>query len=575
MQSTSSDDDMGGCSSSTVKYSVGAASPRFNDVANEPAAEKSPSKNEKHLKETILDAQVTVQSMPKPKEFDASASRTRPTRRKQRKQRMSCFSDMVTAGGVDNYYKLGETLGSGQYGFVVRATHKTTGREVCCKTIAKRALDDDDIDAVRREIQIMKFLDGHPNVIKLDEVFEDACNIHIIMELLSGGDLMKRASASGRFSEKVAAKIFQGILVGLTHAHEYGVMHRDLKLENVLLKDESDDSWPVLVDFGVSTWFKPGQILRETVGSPLYVAPEVLKQNYNCEADLWSAGVMLYIMLSGSLPFQGESDNDVYKAILLGEYDLTSDPWPTISASAKDLVSHLLLVDPKQRLTSVQALEHPWVAMASENSDHPLSDSVIMRLKKHSKQTSFLKVGRTLIARSLAPSELEGLKQLFALFDVGKAGRITIGQLELGLRKLGYAILSSQVSELVASLDLSEADAINSEEFIAALLPSSIAASEEKIWEAFSKFDEDGDGFITIKELEKLLEKQGFKGNAESMMQEVDTNNDGMINFDEFAHHFGKQALSIEPAQNTRRKSIAPVSVALLLETEKALSPDV
>ncbi|KAK3250185.1 Calcium-dependent protein kinase 25 [Cymbomonas tetramitiformis] len=213
--------------------------------------------------------------------------------------------------------------------------------------------------------------------------------------------------------------------------------------------------------------------------------------------------------------------------------------------------------------------------MASGNSEHPLSDSVIVRLKKHSKQTSFLKVGRTLIARSLAPSEVEGLKQLFALFDVSKAGRVTIGQLELGLRKLGYAILSSQVSELVASLDLTEADVISSEEFVSALLPSSIAASEEKIWEAFSKFDEDEDGFISVKELEKVLEKQGFKGNAESMMQEADTNNDGLINFDEFAHHFGKQTLSIKPTTITRRKTIAPVSVTLLLETEKARSSDV
>ncbi|KAK3245577.1 Calcium-dependent protein kinase 17, partial [Cymbomonas tetramitiformis] len=304
---------------------------------HQPYGEETTSNERKSLKKTILDAQVTVETIRKPKEFDASASRTRPQNcgGKKMRQRMSCFSDMVTAGGVDRYYKLGETLGSGQYGFVVRATHKTTGREVCCKTIAKRALDDDDIDSVRREIQIMKFLDGHPNIIKLDEVFEDACNIHIIMELLSGGDLMKRASTSGRFSEKVAAKIFQGMLVGLTHAHEYGVIHRDLKLENVLLTDESDNPTPVLVDFGVSTWFKPGQIMRETVGSPLYVAPEVLKQNYSCEADLWSAGVMLYVMLSGYLPFQGESDNDVYRAILLGEYDLTTDPWPTISASAK------------------------------------------------------------------------------------------------------------------------------------------------------------------------------------------------------------------------------------------------
>ncbi|KAK3269875.1 Calcium-dependent protein kinase 25 [Cymbomonas tetramitiformis] len=507
----------------------------------------------KDIRASVLKCDIS-ESVEKNENFDASVPRQQPMHPKLRTRDVGPADYVIdnrSEGTVDEKYLLQQSLGSGQYGFAVVAKHKVESKVYCCKTISKRILDAYELDGLRREVQIMRHLYGHPNIVDFKEVFEDNSNVHIVMDCHMGGDLVARANELGKMSEKIAARTFHGIMVAIQQCHDYGVVHRDIKLDNVLLSDKSEEARPILVDFGTATWYKPGQILREPVGTPLYVAPEVLKQNYGREVDLWSAGVLLYIMLSGYGPFGGTDENQLFASVLAGTFDLSSEPWPDISDSAKDLLSRLLVVNPKERLTAVQALEHPWVANAASNSDHPLDDSVIMRLKKFGAMNEFMKAGRAVISKKLVPFELEGLKQLFAIFDVSKNGRITLAQLQLGLKKLGFDLLHDQVEDILNGIDVSNDHTIDYNEFVSAMLPASLVHSHDKVWEAFRAFDEDSDGFITFEEIENVLAKQGVsKVDIEKIVKEVDENGDGVINFDEFASQFTrKQKVVFKAAQ--------------------------
>eukprot|EP01018_Ginkgo_biloba_P012780 Gb_22778 [translate_table: standard] len=263
---------------------------------------------------------------------------------------------------LEDRYELGEELGLGQFGVIRSCSDKVTGEILACKSIAKERLTTpDDVRGVKLEIEIMTNLSGHPNVVALKAVFEEEAYVHLVMELCAGGELFHRLEKHGRYSEPEAAKLFKDLMEVVKYCHDNGVVHRDLKPENILLATKSPSSPIKLADFGLATYFTPGQKLHGTVGSPFYIAPEVLAGGYNQAADVWSAGVILYILLSGIPPFWGKTKSKIFDAVREAKLQFPKDPWSCISASAKDLISKMLCTDSKKRLTSVEVLEHPWI----------------------------------------------------------------------------------------------------------------------------------------------------------------------------------------------------------------------
>nr|GMD92013.1 calcium-dependent protein kinase 26-like [Ipomoea batatas] len=439
-------------------------------------------------------------------------------------------------GHLKEFYNLGEKLGNGQFGTTFLCTEKTTGKKYACKSIAKRKLiTQEDVDDVRREIEIMHHLSGQPNIISIKGSYEDAVAVHVVMELCKGGELFDRIVKRGHYSERKAAELTRTIVGVIEACHSLGVMHRDLKPENFLFVDDEEDSPIKTIDFGLSTFFKPGEIFNEVVGSPYYVAPEVLQKRYSHKADIWSAGVIVYILLSGAPPFCGESEDEIFDEVLQAKVEFKYDPWPQISDSAKDLVRRMLVRDPNKRLTAHEVLCHPWVQINGVAPDEPLGSAVLTRLTQFSAMNKLKKMALRVIAENLPEEEIGGLKEMFRTIDTDDSGHITFEELKAGLKRSGADLNESEIQDLMKAADVSNSGSIDYVEFVAAMLNSNKIDEEDHLYTAFSYFDKDGSGYITADEIQRACDEFGLQDvHLEEMILEADQNNDGRIDYNEF-----------------------------------------
>ncbi|KAL2348421.1 hypothetical protein Fmac_002421 [Flemingia macrophylla] len=262
---------------------------------------------------------------------------------------MRVLKNVSSSGRViGDKYVIGRELGRGEFGITYLCTDRQTKEELACKSISKRKLHTAvDVEDVRREVAIMSTLPDHPNIVRLHATYEDHLDVHLVMELCAGEELFNRIVARGHYSERAAAHVARTIAEVVRMCHSNGVMHRDLKPENFI-----SVFWALRV-------FQAWGEVSEIVGSPYYMAPEVLKRNYGPEVYVCSAGVILYILLCGVPPFWDEDERGVALAILSGVIDFKRQPWPPISDSAKtdsakSLVHQMLEPDPKKSLTAEQ-----------------------------------------------------------------------------------------------------------------------------------------------------------------------------------------------------------------------------
>ncbi|GLU23667.1 hypothetical protein SLE2022_396560 [Rubroshorea leprosula] len=434
------------------------------------------------------------------------------------------------------HYKMGKELGKGQFGVTFLCTENSTGKQYACKTISKkRLLTTNDKEDMRREVLIMQHLSGQSNIVEFKGAYEDRQSVHLVMELCAGGELFDRIIAKGHYTEKAAASLFRQIINVVHACHFMGVMHRDLKPENFLLSSKDENALLKATDFGLSVFIEEGKAYRDIVGSAYYVAPEVLRRKYGKEADIWSAGVMLYILLSGVPPFWAETEKGIFDAILNGDLDFHSAPWPSISSSAKDLIRKMLTQDPKKRISSAQVLDHAWTK-GGEASDKPIDSAVLCRMKQFRAMNKLKQIALKVIAESLSPEEIQGLKQMFANMDTDNSGTITYDELKAGLARLGSKLTEAEVKQLMEAADLDGTGTIDYIEFITATMHRHRLERDEHLYKAFQHFDKDNSGFITMDELEAAMKEYGMGDDAsiKQIISEVDTDNDGKIDYDEF-----------------------------------------
>ncbi|KAL4634820.1 calcium/calmodulin-dependent protein kinase type IV-like [Arapaima gigas] len=269
---------------------------------------------------------------------------------------------------IEEFYTMGPELGRGATSVVFRCEEKQTQKPYAAK-ILKKTIDK---KIVRTEIGVLLRL-SHPNIIRLKEIFETDMEIALILELVTGGELFDRLIVErGYYSERDAAHVIKQILEAVAYLHENGVVHRDLKPENLLYADLSLDAPLKIADFGLSKIIDEQVTMKTVCGTPGYCAPEILRGNtYGPEVDMWSVGVILYILLCGFEPFfDPRGDQYMYSRILNCDYEFVSPWWDEVSLNAKDLVSKLIVQDPRKRLTVQQALQHPWVLGKAARFSH-------------------------------------------------------------------------------------------------------------------------------------------------------------------------------------------------------------
>ncbi|CAJ1971401.1 unnamed protein product [Sphenostylis stenocarpa] len=438
---------------------------------------------------------------------------------------------------VKQHYSLGKELGRGQFGVTYLCTENSTGLQYACKSISKRKLvRRDDKEDMKREIQIMQHLSGQSNIVEFKGTYEDKHSVHVVMELCEGGELFDRIIAKGHYSERAAASVCRQIVKVVNICHFMGVMHRDLKPENFLLSSKDDKGLLKATDFGLSVFIEEGKVYRDIVGSAYYVAPEVLRRSYGKEVDIWSAGVILYILLSGVPPFWAETEKGIFDSILRGHIDFESNPWPSISSSAKDLVRKMLTEHPKKRITSAQVLEHPWLKEGGNASDKPIDSAVLSRMKQFRAMNKLKKLALKVIAENLSEEEIQGLKAMFTNMDTDNNGTITYEELREGLQRLGSKLTEAEVRQLMDAADVDGNGSIDYIEFITATMHRHRLERDEHLYGAFQYFDKDGSGYITRDELESAMKENGMgdEDTIREIISEVDTDNDGRINYDEF-----------------------------------------
>ncbi len=384
----------------------------------------------------------------------------------------------------------------------------------------------------------------HPNIIKLYEVYEDNRYIYLIMEECLGGELFDRIiehiNSKSMFSEKEAATIFKQMVSAICYCHAQKICHRDLKPENLLFLNTSVDSPLKVIDFGLSRIFgKNKDKMTTKVGTAYYVSPEVLNGEYDEKCDIWSCGVILYILLTGDPPFNGANDNEIYRKIQAKKFSFPSPQWDKISDDAKDLIKRMLS-DPKDRFSAEQVLNHNWVKNCAPNSEGTLLQLNTEALKKYKNFNKLQKAVLTFIASRLKEDEIKNLKEIFSALDKNLDGTLTLDEIKEGLSKVKD--IKINVDEIFACLDTDGSGVVNYTEFIAATIDQKIYLKEERLYEAFKAFDKDNSGKISSEEIKTVLHTNDQK-KVDELVKSFDSNGDGEIDYNEFIAMMSKLQL--------------------------------
>jgi len=314
-----------------------------------------------------------------------------------------------------DHYQLGRELGTGAFSVVKLATvkhsHKNPPEKVAVKIVQRNKLSEEDLESLHTEVQILHDL-NHPHIIKLHEVFEEHGEFYIVTDLVEGGELFDRIVSKSHYTEKEARDLIKIFLEAMKYIHGQGVVHRDLKPENLLLVSEHDDADVKIADFGFAK--KISELLPNEVacGTPGYVAPEILRGDpYGAEVDIWSMGVICYVLLAGYPPFYDEDQKRLFKKIKEGRYYFHEDYWGNVSAEAMDLIRHMLCVNQRERWNAEQLLDHEWIKAGDDHLATKNLASAIVELKRFNARRRFKAATDAVMIANRMKALMSGLRE--------------------------------------------------------------------------------------------------------------------------------------------------------------------
>jgi calcium-dependent protein kinase len=436
-------------------------------------------------------------------------------------------------------YRVGEVLGKGSFSEVRRCVHKVTNVPRAVKIIRKTKATKASSELLRREIEILKALD-HPNILKIYEFYDSPKRVFLVTELLAGGELFFEIIKQGVFSESKAAEIMRQILSALSYMHERNIAHRDLKPENILCEEKDSTLHIKLIDFGAAVQLDSLPRKHEIIGTSFYIAPEAIKGKYSLKNDLWSVGVILYIMLCGSPPFKGSNEKEVLSRVATGVYEMSQPAWGRVSEPAKDLVRGLLQKDPRHRYDVSRAMRHPWIQSATQpNLNAETMQQVMLNLKQFNSSTKMKDAIYTFItSHCLAAQDTKEMREAFVAIDLNRDGKLSYEELMIEyLKHMGPEQAESEVQRIFEKVDTDHSGYIDYIEFLKASVDSNKILSKQNLEMAFNMFDRDGSCTISADELRDVLSDNAVLDDEhiwQDLIEEVDRNGDGEIDLKEF-----------------------------------------
>ncbi|CAI2361773.1 unnamed protein product [Moneuplotes crassus] len=441
----------------------------------------------------------------------------------------SIYENMVRKGNfkIEDKYDFKEPLGKGGFGRVIKAILKDGGHIRACKIQSKKNFSKKALTMVKNEIEILKIAD-HPNIIKIFEFTEDEEDLNIFMELCEGGEIFEYICKKGTFSEGMACKIIKQVLSALAYLHSKNIIHSDLKAENIMFfEKDAKDLHVKLIDFGMATKFNPKEKLSQVQGTPYYLAPEILKGKYDEKADIWSCGVLLYIMLSGGPPFRGKSLKEVFISILTHELTFELKKWDHISEMSKNFIRKLLEFKPSDRPTAQDCLKMAWVKRFSKNKEcgtNVISKSVLKNLQRFNCERKFQQAILAYIANYLTPARNnKKLRETFLKLDEDHDGVLKKNDLKCLIPK-----------QILSAMDLNNDGVIDYTEFVAAATDVKTTLTEANLKHSFKQFDVNGEGYIDIENLKKILGVVEAEDDLVDILQLVEIGDEKRINYTEF-----------------------------------------
>jgi len=429
----------------------------------------------------------------------------------------------------------GRVLGKGVTGLVRLATHKATGIKYAVKCLNLSKFDTEESwRQLRDEVFITCQLD-HPNIVRLEEVYESHSEIYLVQELCLGGELYDRLDDQPdyHYTEEICARLVKQMLSSVRYLHSKGIVHRDLKLENFLFISAAKDSELKLIDFGLSKHFSRGEIHHESVGTPYSVAPEVILGNYDERCDIWAIGVITYLLLSGEPPFGGcggpEPLMTVRANILKGEFEFEpKELWQNISQEAKDFITQLLVINPNNRPTSRDAQTLEWLKLwastekKQDKSMGKLNSNVVKALINFKEYSDMRKLLCEVLSFTLLPDQIIDLRREFGKMDTDGSGEIGCNSFKKVLmQNAGEGMLGGltekKVEDIFNAMRVRKSEAtINWHEFIAAGL-SQCKVDDRNLRLAFDRLDSDHKNYITLDDVLNLMGNDGKKDDLKQM----------------------------------------------------------
>lgn len=426
------------------------------------------------------------------------------------------FDELVTCDfDVTKIYKLADQpIGKGFFGEVRLGKLPSFPSKIfAIKSIDKEKFKED-IAILSNEVDHLKEL-SHPNVIRFYESYQDSKFFHIVVDYCSGGELKTLIEKKGGLDEGVARRFMKQILWAISYIHSRGICNRDIKADNFLISNQGEDPQLKMIDFGLSVRFKEDEEfeMEDTVGTPYYVAPEVLLQVYDHRCDLWSAGVLMFYMLSGNYPFNGDTDDILQENIIRGNFNFRDDSWRNVSKPAKNLLKQLLDTDPGNRPSASQALDHKWFVGSKRNQMNMsvfASTQIMENLNEFKAENSFQKMVSSIMANMLCELEIRHIRRVFRQIDEDHLGSISPKHLQKFLESNGHCLLHP-IEQIIQELKLhsTHPGVLTYDEFIVASIDKQFFLSDAKLREAFRYMDVDNSRTISVNNLKEIFSRQG------------------------------------------------------------------